>query len=435
MTKLPVTVSIWGEEVAAIMWDQERDYAILEFFPDFGTKGIDLSPLIMPLEEIMRGERTYYFPINRGKTFKGLPGLVADSLPDDYGNQIIDEWFASKGLSASGFTPVDRLCYVGGRGMGALEYGPAQHDVSLNESSVIEISHLVELAKEVLGKREEFRFGLDSKREQSLLDILKVGTSAGGAKPKAIIAINRDMTEVRSGQVKAPDEFEYWLLKFDGLEAGKVTHNPLGIGRIEYAYHKMAIDCGIQMTECRLFEEGEYAHFMTKRFDRSTSGEKLHTQTLCAIAHFDRDDLHSYEQAFQVMRRMALPYPDMEQFYRRMIFNIVARNHDDHTKNHSFILSNNGEWRLAPAYDLCYSYSSTGRWTNRHQMSANNKRDNFSREDLLSVGKNMGIKKAGNIVEEILQIVSCWNRYASQAGVSKLHREHIEKNIRLSLNG
>ncbi len=431
MTKVPLIVSIWGKEVAAVVWDNEREYAVLEFFSEFENYNLDLAPQIMPLEDIKRGERIFYFPVHRNKTFKGLPGLIADSLPDDYGNQIIDEWFASKGLNGLEFNPIDRLCYVGKRGMGALEYEPTHHDPLLNESSAIEISHLTALAKEVLGKREEFQVGLMKGEDKSLLDILKVGTSAGGAKPKAIIAINEDRSEIRSGQVKAPQGFTHWLLKFDGLEAGKVTDNPLGIGRIEYAYYKMAIDCGIEMTECRLFEEGEHAHFMTKRFDRSDSGEKLHTQTLCAIAHFDRDDRHSYEQAFQVMRRMNLPYPDMEQFYRRMVFNIIARNHDDHTKNHSFILKPNEEWRLAPAYDLCYSYSSTGRWTNQHQMSANNKRDGFTFTDLLSVGQNMGIKKTELILAEITEIISNWNKYATDAGVNKLHKEQIAKNLRL----
>lgn len=429
MMEVPSIVSIWGKNIAAVIWDREREYAVFEFFPEFENCGIDLAPLIMPLEDIKRGERIFFFPINKNKTFKGLPGLIADSLPDDYGNHIIDEWFASKGLNGLEFNPIDRLCYVGKRGMGALEYVPVQHDPLLDESSIIEISHLTELAKEVLGKREEFQAELIKGEDKSLFDILRVGTSAGGAKPKAIIAFNDDMTEIRSGQVKAPEGFTYWLLKFDGLEAGKVTDNPLGIGRIEYAYYKMAVDCGINMTECRLFEEGEYAHFMTKRFDRTDSGEKLHTQTLCAIAHFDRDKRYSYEQAFLVMRRMNLPYPDMEQLYRRMVFNIVARNHDDHTKNHSFILKPNDEWRLAPAYDLCYSYSSTGRWTNKHQMSANNKRENFVFADLISVGHNMGIKKANLIIEQIMEIISNWNNYAENVGVNKLHKEHIAKNL------
>ncbi len=431
MTNQPLIVSIWGQQVAAVVWDTEREYAVLEFFSEFENANFDLAPLMMPLEDIKRGDRTYYFPSHKNKTFKGLAGLLADSLPDDYGNQIIDEWFASKGLSGLEFSPIDRLSYVGKRGMGALEFEPAQHNPLLDESSIIEISHLTELAKEALGKRKEFQAGLIKGEDKSLFDILKVGTSAGGAKPKAIIAINGDMSEVRSGQVNAPGGFSYWLLKFDGLEAGKVTENPLGIGRIEYAYYKMAIDCGIQMTECQLFEEGEYAHFMTKRFDRTDSGAKFHTQTLCAIAHFDRDERYSYEQAFQVMRRMNLPYPDMEQFYRRMIFNIAARNHDDHTKNHSFILKPKEEWRLAPAYDLCYSYSSTGRWTNRHQMSANNKRDDFTYSDLLAVGENMGIKKAKIIIEEVMEVISHWDKYSVDSGVSKSHREQIAKNLRL----
>lgn len=272
-----------------------------------------------------------------------------------------------------------------------------------------------------------------AKGDESLLDIIRVGTSAGGAKPKAIIAVNDDMSEIRSGQVIAPDGFTYWLLKFDGIEVGNVSDNPLGIGRIEYAYHKMALDCGIEMTECRMYEEGQHAHFMTKRFDRTNAGDKLHTQTLCAIAHFDRDDRHSYEQAFQVMRRMNLPYPDMEQFYRRMVFNIIARNHDDHTKNHSFVLAPGGEWRLAPAYDLCYAYSSAGRWTNQHQLSANNKRDDFTREDLLTVARNMGIKNALPIVDQVIAVVSNWNNYASEAGVKEVHKKQIGKNLRIMI--
>ncbi|MFV0344718.1 MAG: type II toxin-antitoxin system HipA family toxin [Bacteroidales bacterium] len=431
MTKLSVKVSIWGKEVAAMVWDDENEYSVLEFFPDFEKEDIDLSPLMIPLEDLKRGDRIYYFPTNRNNTFKGLPGLIADSLPDDYGNQIIDEWFASKGLTHMEFNSLDRLCYIGKRAMGALEFEPSNHDVSLDESSLVEISYLTELAREVLGKRKVFRAELMRGKDKSLLDILKVGTSAGGAKPKAVIATNEDMSEVRSGQVKAPKGFSYWLLKFDGLEAGKVSDNPMGIGRIEYAYYKMALDCEITMTECRLFKEGEHAHFMTKRFDRSADGEKFHIQTLCGLAHYNRDDRHSYEQVFQLMRRLGLSYVDIEQFYRRMIFNIVSRNHDDHTKNHSFILKPKEQWQLAPAYDLCYSYSSTGRWTMRHQMSANNKREDFTYSDLLTIGKNVGIKNAKHIIEQVVEVVSTWNTYASACNVSKQHKEHIGRNLRL----
>jgi len=431
MTNIPLIVSLWGQQVGLLLWDNDRDCAVFEFFPEFDALNWDIAPLIMPLNDIKRGERLYYYPQLRGNTFKGLPGLLVDSLPDDYGNQLIDEWFASKGLTGHQSTPVDRLCYIGNRGMGALSFEPSDHADGLDASSIVEIGHLTALAKDVLSKRLSFSSSLDNASERALLDILKVGTSAGGAKPKAIIAINQDMSEVRSGQVQAPVGFSYWLLKFDGLEGGRVTDNPKGIGRIEYAYYKMALDCGIKMSESRLYEEGDFAHFLTKRFDCTDTGDRLHTQTLCAMAHYDRDDRHSYEQAFQVMRRLGLPYADMEQMYRRMVFNIIARNHDDHTKNHAFILEQGGEWRLAPAYDLCFTYSSSGRWTSQHQLSANNKRDAFTRADLLAVAKQMGIKKADLLVQQVVDVVAKWPDYAVDSGVQPSHIEHIHRLLRL----
>jgi serine/threonine-protein kinase HipA len=424
-----INIRLWDKDVAAVSWNMERDYAVMEFYDAFTRVGLDIAPLIMPENELVRGNHIFSFPANKGKTFKGLPGLLADSLPDDYGNSVIDEWFASRKMNVQ-VTPIDRLCYIGKRGMGAMEFEPANNDKSLNESSKIEISELTALAAEVLGKREKFQANLQEKNK-TVLDILRVGTSAGGAKPKAIIAYNETTGEVRSGQVKAPEEFSYWLLKFDGLETGKIKENPLGIGRIEYAYYRMAVDCGIRMTECRLLPEGERAHFMTKRFDRTDSGEKLHTQTLCAIAHFDRDERFSYEQLFQTMRRLHLPYMEIEQMYRRMVFNVVARNHDDHTKNHSFIMDKTGKWSLAPAYDLCYSYSPSGQWTNRHQLSLNGKRDDFTFSDLTSVAAKMDIKNGKKIANEIIDVVSQWKAYAVETDVNKDFALQIEKNVRL----
>ena len=423
-------VTLWGDDVAAVIWNKETGFATIEFYESFVNKRLDIAPIAMPLEDISRGERIFSFPSHRGKTFKGLPGMLADSLPDDYGNKILDEWFVSKGMSISEFTPLDRLCYVGKRGMGALEYEPANNDKTLNESSQIEIDQLMDFAREVLNQREAFQANLQ-KGNKAILDILKVGTSAGGAKPKAIIAFNEETKEVRSGQVKAPDGFTYWLLKFDGIEDRKLKDNPIGIGRVEYAYYNMARACGIDMTESKLLEESQSAHFMTKRFDRTDKGEKRYTQTLCAIAHFDRDERYSYEQAFQVMRKLHLPYPEMEQMYRRMVFNVVARNHDDHTKNHSFMMSRDGEWKLAPAYDLCYSYSPSGKWTSQHQMSLNNKRDNFVFDDLLSVSQKMGIKKGREIIQEIVSVVSQWEIYAQEAGVKKGYIKQIGETLRL----
>ena len=329
-------------------------------------------------------------------------------------------------------SPLDRLCYIGNRGMGALEFEPANTDSLLNDSSILEIKELTALAKEILNKRTAFQTNIKNKNK-AIFDILRVGTSAGGAKPKAIIAYNETTGEVRSGQVQAPENFSYWLLKFDGIEGGKIKDNPLGIGKIEYAYYKMAIDCGIKMSECKLLREGRKAHFMTKRFDRTENGEKIHTQTFCAIANFDRDERYSYEQIFQVMRQLNLPYSELEQMYRRMIFNVLARNHDDHTKNHSFLMQKNGKWSFAPAYDLCYSYSPSGKWTNQHQLSLNGKRDGFSIQDLLQVAEKQNIKNAKEIIGQILNIISQWNKYAKKYNVKTEFINIIQKNLRLKI--
>jgi len=424
-----LNVRLWEKDVAVVSWSANSGYATIEFYESFAMNGWDIAPLLMPLQDILRGDRIFSFPANQKKTFKGLPGLLADSLPDDYGNSVIDEWFAVKQMSVA-VTPLDRLCYIGNRGMGALEYKPATEIQGVNESSRVEIAYLTELAQKVLNDRETFFVNIQ-KNDKALLDLLRVGTSAGGAKPKAIIAFNETTKEVRSGQIKAPDDFTYWLLKFDGVEGGKLKDNPLGIGRIEYAYYKMATDCGIHMTECRLLPDGNYTHFMTKRFDRTDQGEKIHVQTLCAIAHFDRDERYSYEQIFQTMRRLYFPYSDMEQMYRRMVFNVIARNQDDHTKNHSFIMDKSGEWSLAPAYDVCYAYSPSGQWTNQHQLSLNNKRDNFTMEDLLVMAEKADIKNARKIIMQIIDVVSQWDKYAHDIGVKPVHIEQIKRMLRL----
>ncbi len=422
-----IKVTLWGEEVAAVVWDGGRDVAVLEFFDSFIQSKYDLAPLTMPIEDLQRGERIFSFPALSGKTFQGLPGLIADSLPDDYGNSVIDEWFSKKGL-AMNITPVDRLMYIGKRGMGALEYEPVMAEPLLNESTTIEIAELAAIAGNILNEREKFKANL-SENKKELIDVLKVGTSAGGAKPKAIIAYNEATNELRSGQVKAPAGFSYWLLKFDGVEGGKIKDNPAGIGRIEYAYHKMAVDCGIRMTECRLWNEGQRAHFMTKRFDRNEEGEKIHIQTLCGIAHYDRDKRYSYEQVFQVMRKLYLPYPEMEQMYRRMIFNVMARNHDDHTKNHSFVMDKEGNWSLSPAYDLCYSYSPSGTWTRLHQLSVNGKRDEFTYNDLLEVAGKADIRNPREIVEQISEVIVRWKQYAIATEVPDNYTRQISENL------
>ena len=426
-----VNITLWGENVAAIAWDNNREVGVLEFYDSFSKLGWDIAPVVMPLEDINRGERIFSFSNLKSKTFKDLPGLIADALPDDYGNSVIDEWFAAKGMSVD-ISPLDRLCYIGKRGMGALEFEPANANELLNTSSQIEIHQLVDLAQQVLNKRVSFSASLEQNKE-ALIDVLRVGTSAGGAKPKAIIAYNEKTNEVRSGQVKAPDGFGYWILKFDGVEGGKINDNPLGIGRIEYTYYQMALDCGITMMESRLLEDGNQAHFMTKRFDRTENGDKILTQTLCGIAHYDRDGRYGYEQLFGVMRKLNVDYPDIEQMFRRMVYNVVARNQDDHTKNHSFLMKKNGTWTLAPAYDLCYTYSPSGQWTSKHQLSVNGKRDGFVRDDLIKVGEEQGIKNPKRIIDKTLDVVCKWTAYAAKNNVKPVFIDTIQENLRLNV--
>lgn len=427
-----VDVKIWDMNVGSLTWNDQYNVAAFQYEPNFLSSGLDVSPIIMPLKK-NSGDRVFQFLQNRNACFGGLPGLIADSLPDKFGTQIINEWFAANGMPDEQITPLDRLCYVGKRGMGALEFEPSKKFTNLEVASVLHIEELTKLADSIFSNRSSFQEKLIQENKE-IIDILKVGTSAGGAKPKAIIAYNEQTGEVRSGQVKAPEGFGYWLLKFDGTtysEHEKITNNPKGIGNIEYAYYRMARDCGINIMESRLLVEKEYCHFMTKRFDRLEDGSKLHVQTLAGIAHFNRDDRHSYEEAFGIMRKLKLNYPQMEEFFRRMVFNVVARNHDDHCKNHSFVMDRQGRWSLAPAYDLCYSYSPSGRWTNRHQMSLNGKQTDFTFKDLLETGIKAGINNPGEIIEKTVEIVSDWKEYAKDCGVKDVHAKQIESNLLL----
>ena len=405
-------VTLWGKPVGVVFWDEPRKAAYFEYTSGFVQSGLNVSPLRMPLD---RG-RVYAFPELNFDTFKGLPGMLADSLPDNFGNALINRWLALQGREMDSYNPVERLLYQGKRSMGALEFEPAAKIIS-NISTRIELEGLVKAAEMALSnkKKLDVRF---KERETDLLQVMKVGTSAGGARAKAVIAYNDETKEVRSGQLNAPKGFSHWLIKLDG-----VAYNELGdskhFGRIEYAYYKMATACGIEMMECRLLEENGRAHFMTKRFDRIGEGEKLHVQTLCGIAHFDFNmpGVYSYEQLFQTMRSLRLSYQDAEQIYRRMVFNIVARNQDDHTKNFSFLMDKTGKWKLSPAYDVAYSYNPQGLFTSRHQMSVNGKLDNFTQDDLLKIAQSMNIKKPAMIIEEVVSAVSLWPHKAKECGV------------------
>ena len=420
------SVELWGSRIGAVTWDRDREVALFEYDPAFVGSGVQVAPLTMPL-----AAGVFSFPALGRDTFQGLPGLLADSLPDRFGNALIDAWLASRGRSAESFDPVERLCYVGRRGMGALEFGPAlgRH---ATKSERLDLGALVELASAVLTDREGFETTLrEEARTRAVRDILRVGTSAGGARAKAVIAWNPDTGEVRSGQVEAGSGFSHWILKFDGVagDTDREVDVPLGYGKIEYAYHLMARAAGVEMRECRLLAENGRHHFVTRRFDRTDEGDKVHMQTLCALAHldFNMPGAHSWEQAIDVARRLELPMASIEELYRRMAFNVVARNQDDHTKNIAFLMDRAGRWSLAPAYDLTYSYNPDGRWTNRHQMSIAGKRDDFERADFASVGKVAGLVRgrALGILDEVSEAVAGWAGFAEAAGVGADHAQRI----------
>lgn len=434
MAMTVATVKLWGKSIGAVSWNDELQVANFEYDPDFQKSAIELSPVMMPLNDTI-----YSFPTLPKDTFKGMPGMLADSLPDDFGNTLIDAWLAQQGREAASFNPVERLCYIGNTGMGALEYSPSRGPRAIKSNS-LNIDALVSLAGEVLRDKNSLSTTFDAEQgSESIKDILKVGTSAGGARAKAIIAWNPQTQDVRAGQTNTEAGYSHWILKFDGVKGNKdkEAFDPEGYGLIEYAYYLMAVDAGIHMTECRLFKESGRAHFMTKRFDRLDAGAKLHMQSLAALEHFDyrQPGAYSYEQAFQTIRKLGLSTDTLEQQFRRMAFNIIARNQDDHVKNISFLMTQNGQWRLSPAYDVTYSYNPDGLWTGRHQMSLNSKRDNFSKSDFEECGKTISLKRgrAVEILEQVLSTVKNWPTYANRAGVSEAQTAQIKNAHRLEL--
>lgn len=426
-------VRLWGRTIGAVSLTDKSDTAVFEYDLTFAGSGIEISPLTMPL-----AGKIYTFPELSQKSFHGLPGLLADSLPDRFGTALINAWLASKGRTPDSFNSVERLCYMGVRGMGALEYAPAIGPRA-RQASQIQIAQLVDLASEILTQRANLQVSFnDREKEQALRDILRVGTSAGGARAKAVIAWNPSTKEVRSGQIPAGEGFEYWILKFDGVSGNrdKELEDPKGFGLIEYAYFKMATDAGITMNECRLFKENNRQHFMTRRFDRLTGGKKLHMQSLGALAHFDYNmaGAYSYEQALLVIRQLGLPMSAIEQMFRRMAFNIIARNQDDHVKNIAFLMDKSGNWSLAPAFDMIFSYNPSGAWTDRHQMTMNGKRDNFTLEDFKACAKTASMKRgrAETIIEEVREKVLHWRAYAEEVGVPSSWRDKIHGMLRLT---
>jgi serine/threonine-protein kinase HipA len=411
---MPVSVArvkLWGELVGAVAWDDERGLATFEYTPSFQRNSLEISPLTMPLNPTI-----YSFPELNNRTFYGLPGLLADSLPDRYGTKLIEIWLQRQGRSLGDFSPIERLCYMGNRGMGALEFEPAL--VSPQRSVRVEISELVELAGKVLSEKEDLLVNLSEDESAALDTIIRVGTSAGGARAKAVIAWNPEKNDVRSGQVRAPKGFEYWIIKFDGVN-NDTLGDPKGYGKIEYAYHRMAKAAGIEMSKCRLMEEHGRAHFMTLRFDRTNEADKIHMQSLCALGHFDFNmpGQVGYETALSVCQQLGLGHQTIRQLYKRMVFNVVARNQDDHTRNIAFLMDHDGNWHLAPAFDVIWSYNAEGEWTNSHQMTINGKRKGFNREDFLDVAKQFRIKKPLDVLADVGAAIRRWPVFAEEVGV------------------
>ncbi|MBN2201101.1 type II toxin-antitoxin system HipA family toxin, partial [bacterium] len=396
-------VLLWDKEVGAVAWDDVRGIAAFEYDGTFLGSGLEIAPLTMPL-----GRGIFSFPELSRETYRGLPGLLADSLPDRFGNRLIELWLRQKGRSVDDFSSIERLCYIGSRGMGGLEFKPALTRES-KKSIPLEVSELTTLAGEILSTRSRLKVNLKARESEALNTIIRVGTSAGGARAKAVIAWNPETREVRSGQVPAPEGFEPWILKFDGVQDRELGSTQ-GFGRVELAYHRMAVACGIEMTKCRLLEEGGRAHFMTRRFDWDRQGNKIHMQSLCAMGHYDFNmaGAFGYEQALAVIQRLNLGYPALREMFRRMAFNVIARNQDDHTRNIAFLMDHKGRWRLSPAFDVMWAFSSEGPWTNRHQMRINGKQDDFKRSDLLEVADGFGIREGSDIIEQVTEAVGRW---------------------------
>lgn len=420
-------VKLFGMDMGTFRWDESYNVARFEYDKNFADKGIEPSPIMMPVQQ----GRIYSFGNLNRDTFNGLPGMLADSLPDTYGRALFDRWLTLTGRTSG--NPVEMLCFLGQRCMGALEYEPATGPAS-DENTKFEIDSLVGVARDALSKKEEFGVNLDTDRKAAIAEILRLGTSAGGQRAKAIIAYNKDTGEVRSGQITAPEGFDYYIIKLDGVSAEAGFKETENYGRLEYSFSELVKRCGIDMTDCSLIEENGRAHFLTKRFDRE-NGKKIHMQTLCGIAHYDFRLLrgYSYEQAFNVMRALHLPYSQAQEMFRRMVFNTVVRNQDDHTKNISFLMGTDGRWRLSPAYDMGFAYNPSGSWTRTHQMSINGKYDDLTRKDLLACAAANNIKNASEIIDQVCDEAAKWPSSAKECGVPQNMIDVIVPHLLLTL--
>lgn len=429
-------VYIWDTLLGALTWDDSQKLGYFQYESSFLKTGWELSPIKMPL---IYGTRLYSFPeLRQAKdgaldTFKGLPGLIADVLPDRYGNQMINFWLQKNNRQTNSMNPVEQLCFIGSRGMGALTFKPSYNLLAKQKNLSIELDSLVNMATQILSEKLSLKSKAVTSNHELIQEIIKVGTSAGGARPKAIIAFNPTTGQVRSGQVDVDQGFEHWLIKLDGV-SGVQFGATKGWGRVEYAYYLMALDAGIAMNLCQLVEENGRAHFMTKRFDRNDKGERIHMQTWCGLEHYDFNymEAFSYEMLFETMRKLRLSYAEAEQMFRRMVFNVLAKNCDDHTKNFAFMYDQDvKKWRLSPAYDICYAYDEDNFWVNQQTLSVNGNRKTISTDDLLTIAKTNSVKKGNQIISEITAVIKNWPKYANQAKVDKSLFQKINRNLSL----
>jgi serine/threonine-protein kinase HipA len=422
VTAQAIEVRIWDQRVGAIAADERAGCYAFEYAPAWRRQGIELAPLTMP---VAAPDSVFVFPALAEPTFKRLPGLLADALPDDFGNALIDAWMARKGIERQSVTTLDRLAYMGKRGMGALEFRPARAGAT-ESAQPLQLQTLVETARKVM----QGDFASDAHAEAALANVIRVGTSAGGARAKAVVAWNRQTDEIRSGQFDVPQGFEHWMLKFDGvgkdLELGAGEH----YGRIEYAYHHMAVAAGIDMQPCRLLEENGRAHFMTRRFDRDNN-RKHHIQSLCALQHLDYKQraTHAYEQLFLTAASLRLGDAALRQLFLRMAFNVLARNCDDHTKNFAFRLRQGQPWELAPAYDVTHAYNPQGEWTYQHLMSVNGRFKDITRDDLMTVAVRFGVVGPRALLADVRAALDSWPAHAGAAGVPSSELERVAQDF------
>ena len=423
-----IEVSIWGERVGALAADPAIGVYGFAYLPSWGRRGIELAPVMMPLSD---SRDTFLFPNLPEATFHRLPGMLADALPDDFGNALIDAWMAEHGVQKNSVTTLDRLAYMGKRGMGALEFKPA-HGSQRESAAPLKMKSLVEAARKLVSGN----LAIDAHAKAALTNMIKVGTSAGGARAKAVIAWNPKTGEIRSGQFDVASGFEHWIVKFDGVGQYPELGTGEDYGRIEYAYYKMATAAGIRMSDSRLLEENGRAHFMTKRFDRDVrKGQtiKHHMQSLCALGHLDfkQRATHAYAQLFITVAKLGLGDEAVAEIFRRMAFNVMARNCDDHTKNFGFLLKRGRNWELAPAYDVTHAYNPKGEWTYQHLMSVNGKFEDITREDLLVEADRFSVRRAKDLLADVRGVLENWKSYAKEANLGMATTARVSKDFRL----